>query len=119
MSWSQGAAIRVGGNGPSIRSMIRGNVIRGSRTGISLVGGSATITDNDVEASTTGILIHGADPFVSGNLLSGIAPGSIVVTGTSRATIERNAVDPSVHSRPSIGAPGVRPTVTTTTAGAR
>ena len=51
-----GKAISVAGGAP----IIRGNVIRQSRIWIGVFDrGSPTITDNDVEASTTGILVRG------------------------------------------------------------
>lgn len=117
VSWFDGKAISVAGGSAPI---IRGNVIRHSRIGIGVFDrGLPTILDNDVEATTTGILVRGADPLVSGNVLSGTAPGSIVVLGDSRAAVERNAVDPSVHSRPTIGTPAVRPSITPVRGGRR
>jgi hypothetical protein len=124
VSWFEGPAICLAGAGAPIARynvirlagagapIVRSNVIRDSRTGIRVLEGvSATIADNDIEATMTGILVHGADPVVIGNVLSGTAPGSIVLAGGSRATLERNAIDSSVHSRPSIGSPAVRPSI--------
>ena len=116
VSWFQGSAICIGAHSNAI---IRGNVVRASRTGIAVhESARATVADNDVEATITGILVRG-DAVVAGNVLSGTASGGIIVTGARRAILERNEIDPSVHSPSAIGWPGVRPTLTTATGATR
>jgi hypothetical protein len=117
VSWFEGSAICLGEHTTAI---IRGNVVRASRTGIALKASAiATVTDNDVEATVTGILVAGGDSVVAGNVLSGTASGGIVVTGASVPILERNEIDPSVHSPLVIGSPVVRPTLTTVTGATR
>jgi hypothetical protein len=94
-AWADGSAVnlyRAGG------ALVRDNVIRASRTGITVVhGGSvpATIDGNDIGARTAAILVGGSEPIVTGNLLRGEGASALVLAPGGRPVLERNTIAPA------------------------
>jgi hypothetical protein len=94
LSWVDGRAIHMYCTGTT--AIIRDNVIRDSRVGISVVNGAgALIERNDVGATTHGIVVVNADPTVTGNMVRGLRTGGIVLAGGGRPTVAANTIDPS------------------------
>jgi RNA polymerase sigma-70 factor (ECF subfamily) len=97
LSWFDGAAVSIR---DAARPTVKDNVIRDSQTGIRVFErGGGSLEGSEIEARTTAVAVHGADPFLSGNVLRGNGTAPLVVSGDARPVFEANQVE------------GVRPTV--------
>ena len=91
ISWIDGAAIAIW---DSAQATVRDNLVRDSQTGISVfAGGGGSLEGNDIEARTTGILVHDADPFVSRNAVRGARATPLVVAGSGHPVFEGNHIE--------------------------